>query len=314
MKLRFTILIFYFLFFIFNSFSQTLVKDIAPGLASSKVHKIWPFNNGFVFGADDGFNGTELFYSDGTANGTVMLTNLYNSIYPSYFSFSGNAFTEIDNFGYFFANTASNKLSFFRTDGTVTGTEILVDSIVNYWSGLTRIFKMSNKVCFLISDKFYQYNPTTHSTSIVSINAPSFKPFQNKTNITDLYSGINWDNIQLYTEEQYIIEPYVYNNKLYGTSGDSVIYSLNINGVLSQVEVFPELMNMMQNGLNIGPIINNKFLFQTQEVNNIPNYPDTENELYYFDFATETGGLLKDVNPYFDYGSVPYFAYLPYFN
>jgi len=51
------------------------VADINPGVDSSSPSRLFAFGNRLLFQANDGTNGTELWISDGTAAGTVLLAD-----------------------------------------------------------------------------------------------------------------------------------------------------------------------------------------------------------------------------------------------
>ena len=64
-----------------------MVKDIYSGSGGSNPSDLTAVGNTLYFEADDGTNGTELWKSDGTASGTVMVKDIYSgsstSIYPT---------------------------------------------------------------------------------------------------------------------------------------------------------------------------------------------------------------------------------------
>jgi len=53
-----------------------MVKDIYPGITSSSPNYLTEVNGELYFVANDGKNGAELWKSDGTAAGTVMLKDI----------------------------------------------------------------------------------------------------------------------------------------------------------------------------------------------------------------------------------------------
>jgi ELWxxDGT repeat protein len=57
-----------------------LVKDINPGPAFSGPDWLTEANDQIFFVADDGTHGRELWTSDGTAGGTVMVRDIYPGI------------------------------------------------------------------------------------------------------------------------------------------------------------------------------------------------------------------------------------------
>ena len=122
-----------------TSSGTTMVKDINSGSASSitncrsgAYHRNWQcviFNNNFYFLADDGTNGNELWKSDGTASGTVMVKDINSgsgSSWPGQFVVLGNTL-------YFTANDGTNGKELWKTDGTTSGTVMVKD----IWSGIS---------------------------------------------------------------------------------------------------------------------------------------------------------------------------------
>ncbi len=101
-----------------------LVKDIAPGSvgavrADYDVPNLVDLNGTLLFTADDGVHGKELWKTDGTLDGTVLVADLH----------AGKASSEFVG-----AMVASNGLAFFdlqgelwKTDGTADGTQLVKD-------------------------------------------------------------------------------------------------------------------------------------------------------------------------------------------
>ncbi len=101
-----------------------MVKDIKP-LSGSGVSSVQGgltnFNNTLYFAADDGINGTELWTSDGTDAGTVMVKDIEvgaNSSTPYGFSVIGNTL-------YFTAAESATGTALWKSDGTVAGTVLV---------------------------------------------------------------------------------------------------------------------------------------------------------------------------------------------
>ena len=117
-----------------------LVEDINPSFfynyynGSSTPNGSYPrdiveFNDKLYFSADNGENGSELFVSDGTAEGTQLLIDLrpgFRNYGFSYSSYPSN-FIEFNDRLYFTANDGDNGGELFVSDGTAEGTQLLVD-------------------------------------------------------------------------------------------------------------------------------------------------------------------------------------------
>ena len=112
-----------------------LVVDLRPGegnygyIYGSNPYNLVEFNDKLYFSADDGESGRELFVSDGTAEGTQLLVDLYpgeNNYGYSYGS-SPNNLVEFNDQLYFTADDGENGYELFVSDGTAEGTQLLVD-------------------------------------------------------------------------------------------------------------------------------------------------------------------------------------------
>jgi ELWxxDGT repeat protein/VCBS repeat-containing protein len=104
-----------------------LLKDIAPGVASSNAGAFTNLGNGkTLFYADDGTNGNELWVTDCTAAGTKMVKDIFpgDSSNPYSFTSMGNGKA------LFMATTAQYGRELWITDGTAAGTNIVKDITV----------------------------------------------------------------------------------------------------------------------------------------------------------------------------------------
>lgn len=100
-----------------------MVKDIYPGMGTSSANSSNPYglvnvNGTLYFRANDGVNATELWKSNGTAAGTVMIKDII----------TGTASSEIEKaFNYngvllFQADDGTNGVELWKSDGTAAGT------------------------------------------------------------------------------------------------------------------------------------------------------------------------------------------------
>ena len=98
-----------------------MVKDIFSGSISSSPYGMTAGGNTLYFFATDGTNGTELWKSDGTANGTVMVKNIRSGSAGS----SPGSLTVVGSTLFFRANDGTNGNEFWKSDGTANGTVML---------------------------------------------------------------------------------------------------------------------------------------------------------------------------------------------
>jgi ELWxxDGT repeat protein len=94
-----------------------MMKDIHPG-------GFTVFNGALYFAADDGVNGYELWKSDGTAAGTVMVKNINTAAGASSYPYD---FTVLNGALYFQADDGVNGYELWQSDGTGANTQLLKD-------------------------------------------------------------------------------------------------------------------------------------------------------------------------------------------
>ena len=58
-----------------------MVKDIYSGSSNGNPYDLTAVGNTLYFEANDGFNGYELWKSDGTSSGTVMVKDIYSGAF-----------------------------------------------------------------------------------------------------------------------------------------------------------------------------------------------------------------------------------------
>jgi ELWxxDGT repeat protein len=99
-----------------DSTGTTLVKDFVPGSASSGISQMADLNGTLLLSVNDGgsgFQGVELYKSNGTAAGTTVVAGV-EPVSP---------FTVIGNTAFFEGEDATTPdFELFRTDGTTAGT------------------------------------------------------------------------------------------------------------------------------------------------------------------------------------------------
>ena len=120
-----------------SRYSTVLFRDINTGSGNGyfepflgqTTRSLIAVGNTLFMAANDGTNGFELWKSDGTASGTMMVKDINNGSGGSY----PTDFTAIGNTLYFRANDGTNGYELWKSDGTPNGTMMVKD--INNGSG-----------------------------------------------------------------------------------------------------------------------------------------------------------------------------------
>jgi ELWxxDGT repeat protein len=121
----------------------------------SLVNNLTVVNNLLYFTATDGINGLELWKSDGTENGTVMVKNINESSENDYNTAPKNLFAFQDKL-YFSAYTNVNGWELWVSDGTANGTILLKD--INEGTNSSEPYNFvsfNNNLYFIASNNLY---------------------------------------------------------------------------------------------------------------------------------------------------------------
>ncbi|MBK7311471.1 MAG: hypothetical protein IPI93_11965 [Sphingobacteriaceae bacterium] len=166
-------------------------------------------------------------------------------------------------------------------------------------NGLTRFFKLNGKICAYVKKQFpssshlFVYDPISKTYTYKALNY--------LLNINAIIN-INYTDVGP--------TPYVYNDKIYFRSISHLDFSIfiDVNGNTNFVSKMPFTYTTSGNYIN-HLIVNDKLIINPGVAE--PTYGD---EPYYFDFTNNNKGLLKDINPYFNYSSSPLFVGYSYFH
>ncbi len=100
-----------------------MVKDIYPGGTGSYPTNLTAVGSTVFFQAGDGTHGTELWKSDGTAAGTVLVKD----INPGTTSGMTDYLTAVGSTLFFSACDGTNGTELWKSDGTSSGTALAKD-------------------------------------------------------------------------------------------------------------------------------------------------------------------------------------------
>jgi len=259
-----------------------IVKDINPGIngafqvdISANLTNI---NGVLYFSANDGVNGYELWKSDGTESGTVLVKNIANSSSNS----SPNSFTLLNSDIIFVCDDGINGKELWKTDGTEVGTILLKDINSGSDGSLPKyLINFNNKVYFEAFD-------AVNGTELWMTDGT----LSNTVLQNDLYpgaiSGLN-----------NLTNMLVFNNELYfrGRNIDSGFELFKTNGNSGNVSLVINLDGSFANGF-IGKFLaaNSTMIFFDGR------FSSQGAELWKSNGTLSGTNIVKDINPGFEDG------------
>lgn len=105
----------------------SLLVDINTGAEGSSPRNFFPYNGGFLFRAETESAGVEPWFSDGTAEGTMMLADINTDPDLSVGNSNPDNYTLYNGLVYFKARAAGLGDELWVTDGTPEGTRLVKD-------------------------------------------------------------------------------------------------------------------------------------------------------------------------------------------
>jgi ELWxxDGT repeat protein len=146
-----------------------MVKDIMPGTSGSYTGNrgdFFNFDGTLYFSAADDIHGFELWKSDGTAEGTVMVKDIHSAGWSS-----PRDFYNANGTLYFRAYNGTDGGILWKTDGTAEGTVQIKSSTVNSWEDLP-MAHIGNTLYFTSRDyagnsELWKTDGTPQSTRLV---------------------------------------------------------------------------------------------------------------------------------------------------
>lgn len=271
-----------------TSAGTVMVKDIQPGSISSIESMDWNYytpwspitvmNNHIYFIATNGSNGYEIWKSDGTNSGTVMLKDINaGSGSGMYVDGSGMGTSEIfvhNGTIYFTANNGSDGFELWKSDGTTIGTVMIEDM----WTGTNGSFPLAfcahNNIVY-----FRAYTPA-YGAELWSTNGTAAG--------TDLLLDINPGASDAYPYDLVELGSYFYFHAEDATNGRELWRSDGTaSGTVLLKDIYPGSTSaQIQNLRKVGNLL---FLLASS--------PVVGYEPWVSDGTTAGTNLLKDINP-----------------
>lgn len=207
-----------------------LVKDINPGTGNGfdkNSDAFFALNNVLYFTANDGTSGTELWKTDGTGAGTVMIKD----INPGADSSNCANFTAIGNTLFFSATDAAHGTELWKSDGTSAGTVLVQDIQSGTESSNPQQFVQFNNKLFFITQSGFLIQ--TYKLYITDGSTVTF--------LRDFGLGA------------VLVNSVIINNKLYFT-GYSLLQGFELwssDGTAAGTKIFKDINPGLGNGLPI---------------------------------------------------------------
>ncbi|MFN5515704.1 MAG: ELWxxDGT repeat protein [Cyanobacteriota bacterium] len=152
------------------------LSDLTTPTDGSDPSSLTAVGDILYFAADDGMNGRELWKSDGTTAGTILVKDIgsWSSSYPLNLTAVGNTL-------YFVAQDDINGSALWKSDGTTEGTLLVKDISPDFWTpDADNLTAVGNVLYFVADDgvngrELWKSDGTTAGTILVKdLNAGSF--------------------------------------------------------------------------------------------------------------------------------------------
>ncbi len=124
---------------------------------SSNPTELFAFGNILLFAANDGTHGNELWKSNGSEQGTVMIGDLI----PSEASSNPSDFVIYKDTAYFSAYISTDEAALWKTDGSAEGT-LMVKSFPNSRKGIYNLAVLNGDLLFFVDNS----TDSTHSVAL----------------------------------------------------------------------------------------------------------------------------------------------------
>ncbi|MBS0182918.1 MAG: cadherin-like domain-containing protein [Nitrospira sp.] len=169
-----------------------MVKDINPGSGYGFPNSSWHtgsltnVNGTLFFTADNGVNGIELWKSNGTAAGTVLVKD----IYPGSSTSSPSLLTSFKGMLFFVAYDVQTGYQLWKSDGTAAGTQV-VRTFYSIWPQATYL-KVVNETLFFTADdgvsrtELWKTDGTAAGTVLVKDIAVGYGRHSYPSNLTNV--------------------------------------------------------------------------------------------------------------------------------
>jgi ELWxxDGT repeat protein len=126
----------------------SLLKDINVGSAGSSASNLTAINGQLFFSAEDGINGREVWKTNGTEAGTILVKD----INPGAGSSLPSEFINANGIIYFVADDGVHGTELWKSDGSAGGTAMVKDILAGATGSTPSYFVRVNGAIFFIAD------------------------------------------------------------------------------------------------------------------------------------------------------------------
>ena len=265
-----------------NSSQIVLVKDISPINSGSSSQNLTVMDNRLHFSAYDSENGTELWVSDGTSEGTQLVKDIYPGRDSSGYvnSSAPKNFTVLDNRLYFSAYNSENGGELWVSDGTSEGTQLVKD-----------IYPGNNNSAYVNSSSpndLTVLDERLYFSAFDGVNGGELWVSDGTSEGTQLVKDINPGNIGSLLKNFTVLDNRLYFSAFDGVNGGELWVSDGTSeGTQLVKDINPGSKNSLPENLTV---FDNRLYFSAFDAEN-------GKELWVSDGTSEGTQLVKDINP-----------------